>query len=359
MIIKTLEIRLRETAFLTKNLKIVLRDVREEKPIEKTFHYEGGIKEFVNYLNKGKQELYDDVIYCEGTVNNVYVEVAMQHNDAYTENTLSFVNNINTPEGGTQVEGFKRAITKTFNNYAKQNKILKENEENLSGDDFREGLTAIISVKIEDPQFEGQTKQKLGNSEARAAVEGVMSEQLTYYLEQNPAIAKIICEKAVLAKRARDAARKAREATRKTALSVAALPGKLADCSDKNPENCEIFIVEGDSAGGSAKKARTRATQAILPLRGKILNVEKARIDKIMDNAEIRTMITAFGTGIQEDFDITKLRYNKIIIMTDADVDGAHIDTLMLTFFYRFMPELIKDGHVYLAMPPLYQVNKK
>ena len=358
---KTLEIRLRETAFLTKNLKIVLRDVREEKPIEKTFHYEGGIKEFVNYLNKGKQELYDDVIYCEGTVNNVYVEVAMQHNDAYTENTLSFVNNINTPEGGTQVEGFKRAITKTFNNYAKQNKILKENEENLSGDDFREGLTAIISVKIEDPQFEGQTKQKLGNSEARAAVEGVMSEQLTYYLEQNPAIAKIICEKAVLAKRARDAARKAREATRKTALSVAALPGKLADCSDKNPENCEIFIVEGDSAGGSAKKARTRATQAILPLRGKILNVEKARIDKIMDNAEIRTMITAFGTGIQEDFDITKLRYNKIIIMTDGDVDGAHIDTLMLTFFYRFMPELIKDGHVYLAMPPLYQVtrNKK
>lgn len=358
---KTLEIRLRETAFLTKNLKIVLRDVREEKQIEKTFHYEGGIKEFVNYLNKGKQELYDDVIYCEGTVNNVYVEVAMQHNDAYTENTLSFVNNINTPEGGTQVEGFKRAITKTFNNYAKQNKILKENEENLSGDDFREGLTAIISVKIEDPQFEGQTKQKLGNSEARAAVEGVMSEQLTYYLEQNPAIAKIICEKAVLAKRARDAARKAREATRKTALSVAALPGKLADCSDKNPENCEIFIVEGDSAGGSAKKARTRATQAILPLRGKILNVEKARIDKIMDNAEIRTMITAFGTGIQEDFDITKLRYNKIIIMTDADVDGAHIDTLMLTFFYRFMPELIKDGHVYLAMPPLYQVtrNKK
>ena len=358
---KTLEIRLRETAFLTKNLKIVLRDVREEKPIEKTFHYEGGIKEFVNYLNKGKQELYDDVIYCEGTVNNVYVEVAMQHNDAYTENTLSFVNNINTPEGGTQVEGFKRAITKTFNNYAKQNKILKENEENLSGDDFREGLTAIISVKIEDPQFEGQTKQKLGNSEARASVEGVMSEQLTYYLEQNPAIAKIICEKAVLAKRARDAARKAREATRKTALSVAALPGKLADCSDKNPENCEIFIVEGDSAGGSAKKARTRATQAILPLRGKILNVEKARIDKIMDNAEIRTMITAFGTGIQEDFDITKLRYNKIIIMTDADVDGAHIDTLMLTFFYRFMPELIKDGHVYLAMPPLYQVtrNKK
>ena len=355
---KTLEIRLRETAFLTKNLKIVLRDVREEKPIEKTFHYEGGIKEFVNYLNKGKQELYDDVIYCEGTVNNVYVEVAMQHNDAYTENTLSFVNNINTPEGGTQVEGFKRAITKTFNNYAKQNKILKENEENLSGDDFREGLTAIISVKIEDPQFEGQTKQKLGNSEARAAVEGVMSEQLTYYLEQNPAIAKIICEKAVLAKRARDAARKAREATRKTALSVAALPGKLADCSDKNPENCEIFIVEGDSAGGSAKTARSRATQAILPLRGKILNVEKARLDRILGNEEIKAMITAFGTGIHEDFDISKLRYHKIIIMTDADVDGAHIATLLLTFFYRFMPELIRQGHVYLAQPPLYKVEK-
>ena len=357
----TLKQRFREMAFLTKGLKIVLRDWRGEELREHTFHYEGGIKEFVTYLNKSKTPLYEQIIYCEGIVNNVSVEVAMQHNDAYTENTLSFVNNINTPEGGTQVEGFKRAITKTFNNYAKQNKILKENEENLSGDDFREGLTAIISVKIEDPQFEGQTKQKLGNSEARAAVEGVMSEQLTYYLEQNPAIAKIICEKAVLAKRARDAARKAREATRKTALSVAALPGKLSDCSDKNPENCEIFIVEGDSAGGSAKKARTRATQAILPLRGKILNVEKARIDKIMDNAEIRTMITAFGTGIQEDFDITKLRYNKIIIMTDADVDGAHIDTLMLTFFYRFMPELIKDGHVYLAMPPLYQVtrNKK
>lgn len=358
---KTLEIRLRETAFLTKNLKIVLRDVRGEEIVENTFHYEGGIKEFVTYLNEGKQELYNEVIYCEGTVNNVYVEVAMQHNDAYSENSLSFVNNINTPEGGTQIEGFKRAITKTFNTYAKQKKILKENEENLSGDDFREGLTSIVSVKIEDPQFEGQTKQKLGNSEARAAVENVMSEQLTYFLEQNPAIGKIICEKAVLAKRARDAARKAREATRKTALSVAALPGKLSDCSDKNPENCEIFIVEGDSAGGSAKKARTRATQAILPLRGKILNVEKASIDKIMDNAEIRTMITAFGTGIKDDFDITKLRYNKIIIMTDADVDGAHIDTLMLTFFYRFMPELIKDGHVYLAMPPLYQVtrNKK
>ncbi len=355
-----LETRLRETAFLTKNLKIVLRDVRE-KVVEKTFHYEGGIKEFVTYLNHGKQELYNDVIYCEGTVNNVYVEVALQHNDAYSENILSFVNNINTPEGGTQLEGFKRAITKTFNNYARSSKILKEKEENLSGEDFREGLTAVISVKIEDPQFEGQTKQKLGNSEARGAVDSVVSEQLTYYLEQNPAIARSICEKAVLAQRARNAARKAREATRKTALSISALPGKLADCSDKDPKKCEIFIVEGDSAGGSAKKARTRATQAILPLRGKILNVEKARIDKIMDNAEIKTMITAFGTGIHDDFDIEKLRYDKIIIMTDADVDGAHIDTLMLTFFYRFMPELIKQGHVYLAMPPLYQItrNKK
>lgn len=355
-----LETRLRETAFLTKNLKIVLRDVREEV-VEKTFHYEGGIKEFVTYLNHGKQELYNDVIYCEGTVNNVYVEVALQHNDAYSENILSFVNNINTPEGGTQLEGFKRAITKTFNNYARSSKILKEKEENLSGEDFREGLTAVISVKIEDPQFEGQTKQKLGNSEARGAVDSVVSEQLTYYLEQNPAIARSICEKAVLAQRARNAARKAREATRKTALSISALPGKLADCSDKDPKKCEIFIVEGDSAGGSAKKARTRATQAILPLRGKILNVEKARIDKIMDNAEIKTMITAFGTGIHDDFDIEKLRYDKIIIMTDADVDGAHIDTLMLTFFYRFMPELIKQGHVYLAMPPLYQItrNKK
>ena len=359
---KVLETRLRETAFLTKNLKIILRDVREEKPIEKTFHYEGGIKEFVTYLNKGKTALYDDVIYCEGTVNNVYVEVAMQHNDAYNENTLSFVNNINTPEGGMQVEGFKRALTKTLNNYARNNKILKEKEDNLSGEDFREGLTCIISVKIEDPQFEGQTKQKLGNSEARTAVDGVVSEQLTYYLEQNPVIAKTICEKAVLAQRAREAARQARETTRrKTALDVAALPGKLADCSDKDPKKCEIFIVEGDSAGGSAKKARVRATQAILPLRGKILNVEKARVDKIMQNAEIRAMITAFGTGIYDEFDISKLRYDKIIIMTDADVDGAHIDTLMLTFFYRFMPELIKEGHVYLAMPPLYQVtrNKK
>lgn len=356
-----LEKRLRETAFLTKNLKIVLRDVRGEELKEKTFHYEGGIKEFVQYLNRGKTPLYDDVLYCEGTVNNVYVEVALQHNDAYSENMLSFVNNINTPEGGTQVEGFKRALTKTFNSYARKNKILKDNEENLAGEDFREGLTAIISVKIEDPQFEGQTKQKLGNSEARGAVDSVMSEQITYYLEQNPAVAKIICEKAVLAQRARDAARKAREATRKTALSVGSLPGKLADCSDKDPKKCEIFIVEGDSAGGSAKKARVRATQAILPLRGKILNVEKARIDRIMGNAEIGAMITAFGTGIHEDFDITKLRYDKIIIMTDADVDGAHIDTLMLTFFYRFMPELIKQGHVYLAMPPLYQVtrNKK
>ena len=357
-----LETRLRETAFLTKNLKIILRDVRPEEPIEKTFHYEGGIKEFVNYLNKGKTPLYEDVIYCEGTVNNVYVEVAMQHNDAYNENSFSFVNNINTPEGGMQVEGFKRALTKTLNNYARQNKILKEKEDNLSGEDFREGLTSIISVKIEDPQFEGQTKQKLGNSEARTAVDSVVSEQLTYFLEQNPGVVKIICEKAVLAQRAREAARQARETTRrKTVLDVAALPGKLSDCSDKDPKKCEIFIVEGDSAGGSAKKARVRATQAILPLRGKILNVEKARLDRIMQNEEIRSMITAFGTGIYDEFDISKLRYDKIIIMTDADVDGAHIDTLMLTFFYRFMPELIKDGHVYLAMPPLYQVtrNKK
>ena len=355
-----LETRLRETAFLTKNLKIILRDVRPEEPIEKTFHYEGGIKEFVTYLNKGKTPLYEDVIYCEGTVNNVYVEVAMQHNDAYNENSFSFVNN--TPEGGMQVEGFKRALTKTLNNYARQNKILKEKEDNLSGEDFREGLTSIISVKIEDPQFEGQTKQKLGNSEARTAVDSVVSEQLTYFLEQNPGVAKIICEKAVLAQRAREAARQARETTRrKTVLDVAALPGKLSDCSDKDPKKCEIFIVEGDSAGGSAKKARVRATQAILPLRGKILNVEKARLDRIMQNEEIRSMITAFGTGIYDEFDISKLRYDKIIIMTDADVDGAHIDTLMLTFFYRFMPELIKDGHVYLAMPPLYQVtrNKK
>lgn len=357
---KVLETRLRETAFLTKNLKIILRDVREDEPIEKTFHYEGGIKEFVTYLNKGKTALYDDVIYCEGTVNNVYVEVAMQHNDAYNENTLSFVNNINTPEGGMQVEGFKRALTKTLNNYARNNKILKEKEDNLSGEDFREGLTCIISVKIEDPQFEGQTKQKLGNSEARTAVDGVVSEQLTYYLEQNPVIAKTICEKAVLAQRAREAARQARETTRrKTALDVAALPGKLADCSDKDPKKCEIFIVEGDSAGGSAKKARVRATQAILPLRGKILNVEKARVDKIMQNAEIRAMITAFGTGIYDEFDISKLRYDKIIIMTDADVDGAHIDTLMLTFFYRFMPELINQGHVYIATPPLYRAELK
>ena len=359
---KILETRLRETAFLTKNLRIILRDVREERKKEKTFHYEGGIKEFVTYLNKGKTALYDDVIYCEGTVNKVYVEVAMQHNDSYNENMFSFVNNINTPEGGTQVEGFKRALTKTFNDYARKNKLLKENEDNLSGEDIREGLTVIISVKIEDPQFEGQTKQKLGNSEARGAVDNTVSEQLTYFLEQNPAVGKIICEKAVMAQRARDAARKARDLTRrKTALDVGSLPGKLADCSDKNPEKCEIFIVEGDSAGGSAKKARVRATQAILPLRGKILNVEKARLDKILGNAEIKAMITAFGTGIHEDFDISKLRYNKIIIMTDADVDGAHIDTLMLTFFYRFMPELIKEGHVYLAMPPLYQVtrNKK
>ena len=357
-----LKTRLRETAFLTKNLKIVLRDVREEEVQELTFHYEGGIKEFVTYLNKGKVPLYEDVIYCEGIRDNVQVEVAMQHNDAYNENTYTFVNNIVTPEGGTHLEGFKRALTKTFNDYARKNKLLKDNEENLSGEDIREGLTVIVSIKIEEPQFEGQTKQKLGNSEARGAVDSIVSEQLTYYLEQNPAVAKLICEKAVLAQRARDAARKARDLTRrKTALEGNSLPGKLADCSDKDPRNCEIYIVEGDSAGGSAKTARSRNTQAILPLRGKILNVEKARLDRILGNAEIRAMITAFGTGIHEDFDITKLRYHKIIIMTDADVDGAHIATLLLTFLYRFMPELIKQGYVYLAQPPLYQIvrNKK
>lgn len=350
--------RLREMAFLTKGLKIILRDDREEKK-EKVFHYEGGIKEFVVYLNKGKQPLYSDIIYCDGIVNNVAVEVALQHNDSYTENSYGFVNNINTPEGGTHIEGFKRAITKTFNEYARNNKLLKDSEQNLSGEDIREGLTVIVSVKIEEPQFEGQTKQKLGNSEARAAVESVVSEKLTYFLEQNPNVAKLICEKSILAQRARDAARKARDlARRKTALEGTSLPGKLADCSDKNPENCEIYIVEGDSAGGSAKTARSRATQAILPLRGKILNVEKARLDRILGNAEIKAMITAFGTGIHEDFDISKLRYHKIIIMTDADVDGAHIATLLLTFFYRFMPELIKQGYVYLAQPPLYKLEK-
>lgn len=351
--------RLRETAFLTKDLRITLRDVRGEELKEEVFHYEGGIKEFVTYLNRSNEALYNDVIYCEGQKDKVYVEVAMQHNDSFNENTYSFVNNIITPEGGTHMAGFRNALTKTFNNYAKANKILKDTEPALSGEDIREGLTAIISVKIEEPQFEGQTKQKLGNSEARGAVDSVVSEQLTYYLEQNPAVAKSICEKSVLAQRAREAARKARDLTRrKTALEGTALPGKLADCSDKNPENCEIFIVEGDSAGGSAKVARSRATQAILPLRGKILNVEKARLDRIFSNAEIKAMITAFGTGIHEDFDITKLRYNKIIIMTDADVDGAHISTLMLTFLYRFMPELIKQGHVYLAQPPLYKIEK-
>ncbi|MBQ9388471.1 MAG: DNA topoisomerase (ATP-hydrolyzing) subunit B [Lachnospiraceae bacterium] len=358
----TLKTRLRETAFLTKALKITLRDERTKEKKENTFHYEGGIKEFVTYLNKSKTALYEKVIYCEGQNNGVYVEVAFQHNDSYNESTFSFVNNIITPEGGMHLTGFRNAITKTFNDYARKNKLLKEKDENLTGDDLREGLTAIISVKIEDPQFEGQTKQKLGNSEARGAVDSVTSEQLTYFLEQNPSIAKIIVEKALLAQRARAAARHAKEATRrKGALDSFKLPGKLADCSDKNPENCEIFIVEGDSAGGSAKEARTRTTQAILPLRGKILNVEKARVDKIYANAEIKTMITAFGTGIQDDFDISKLRYHKIIIMTDADVDGAHISTLMLTFLYRFMPELIKQGHVYLAQPPLYKVerNKK
>ena len=355
--------RLREMAFLTKGLKIILRDERttEEKPepVERTFHYEGGIKEFVSYLNRSKTPLYDEILYFEGKKNNVYVEVSMQHNDSYNESTFSFVNNINTPEGGTHLVGFRNALTKTFNDYARNSKLLKDSEPNLTGDDIREGLTAIVSVKIEDPQFEGQTKQKLGNSEARSAVDNIVSEQLTYFLEQNPVIAKTICEKSILAQRARDAARKARDLTRrKTALEGAALPGKLADCSDKNPENCEIYIVEGDSAGGSAKTARSRATQAILPLRGKILNVEKARLDKIYANAEIKAMITAFGTGIHDDFDITKLRYHKIILMTDADVDGAHIATLLLTFIYRFMPELIKQGHVYLAQPPLYKLEK-
>ena len=354
----TLKIRLQETAFLTKNLKITLKDDREEKQ-ERTFHYEGGIREFVTYLNKGKVPLYEQVIYCEGKKDGVYVEVSMQHNDSYTENVYSFVNNINTPEGGTHLTGFKNALTKTFNDYARKNKLLKENEDSLSGEDIREGLTAIISVKIENPQFEGQTKQKLGNSEARTAVDNIVSEQLTYFLEQNPSVAKAMCEKSILAQRARAAARKARDLTRrKSALDGMALPGKLADCSDKNPENCEIYIVEGDSAGGSAKTARSRATQAILPLRGKILNVEKARLDKIYANAEIKAMITAFGTGIHDDFDITKLRYHKIIIMTDADVDGAHISTLLLTFLYRFMPELIKQGYVYLAQPPLYKIEK-
>ena len=351
--------RLREMAFLTKNLRIVLTDKRPGQERTETFHYEGGIKEFVQYLNKSKEALYENVIYCEGERDGVYVEVAMQHNDSYNESTFSFVNNITTPEGGTHLAGFRNALTKTFNSYAKANKLVKENEAALSGEDIREGLTAIISVKISEPQFEGQTKQKLGNSEARGAVDSVVSEQLTYFLEQNPTVAKTICEKSLLAQRAREAARKARDLTRrKTALEGMSLPGKLADCSDKDPANCEIYIVEGDSAGGSAKTARDRATQAILPLRGKILNVEKARLDKIYGNAEIKAMITAFGTGIHEDFDITKLRYHKIIIMTDADVDGAHISTLLLTFLYRFMPELIKQGYVYLAQPPLYKLEK-
>ena len=355
----TLRQRLREMAFLTKGIKITLIDKRLEEPKIRAFHYEGGIKEYVDYLNKSQTTLYDDVIYCEGTKNNIYVEVAMQHNDSYTESTYSFVNNITTPEGGTHLTGFRNALTKCFNDYARSNKLLKDSEPNLAGEDIREGLAAIVSIKISEPQFEGQTKQKLGNSEARGAVESVMTEQLTYFLEQNPQVAKIICDKAILAQRARDAARKARDLTRrKTALESTSLPGKLADCSDKDPKNCEIYIVEGDSAGGSAKTARNRATQAILPLRGKILNVEKSRLDKILVNNEIKAMITAFGTGIGEDFDISKLRYNKIVIMTDADVDGAHIATLMLTFLYRFMPELIKQGHVYLAQPPLYKVER-
>ena len=351
--------RLREMAFLTKGLKIVLKDKRPEENIALTFHYEGGIREYVEYLNKSKEVLYPQVIYCEGKKGDVVVEVALQHNDSYNEGVYSFVNNMTTPEGGTHLAGFRSALTKTFNDYARKNKLLKDSEQNLTGDDIREGLVAIVSIKIPEPQFEGQTKQKLGNSEARGAVDSVVSEQLTYFLEQNPNVAKIICEKAVLAQRAREAARKARDLTRrKSALDGMSLPGKLADCSDKDPQNCEIYIVEGDSAGGSAKTARSRATQAILPLRGKILNVEKSRLDKILVNNEIRAMITAFGTGIHEDFDITKLRYNKIIIMTDADVDGAHIATLLLTFLYRFMPDLIKEGHVYLAQPPLYKVEK-
>ena len=351
--------RLREMAFLTKGLKIVLKDKRPEENVALTFHYEGGIREYVEYLNKSKEVLYPQVIYCEGKKGDVVVEVALQHNDSYNEGVYSFVNNITTPEGGTHLAGFRSALTKTFNDYARKNKLLKDSEQNLTGDDIREGLVAIVSIKIPEPQFEGQTKQKLGNSEARGAVDSVVSEQLTYFLEQNPNVAKIICEKAVLAQRAREAARKARDLTRrKSALDGMSLPGKLADCSDKDPQNCEIYIVEGDSAGGSAKTARSRATQAIPPLRGKILNVEKSRLDKILVNNEIRAMITAFGTGIHEDFDITKLRYNKIIIMTDADVDGAHIATLLLTFLYRFMPDLIKEGHVYLAQPPLYKVEK-
>ena len=355
----TLKQRLRETAFLTKGLRIILKDLREDPVREHDFHYAGGIKEFVTYLNKSKESLYPEVIYCEGTKDNVYVEVAMQHNDSYNDASYSFVNNIITPEGGTHLTGFRNALTKTFNAYARDNKILKDSDAQLSGDDIREGLTAIISIKIEEPQFEGQTKQKLGNSEARGAVDSIVSEQLTYFLEQNPAIAKTICEKSLLAQRAREAARKARDLTRrKTALEGMSLPGKLADCSDKDPKNCEIYIVEGDSAGGSAKTARSRSTQAILPIRGKILNVEKARLDKIYGNAEIKAMITAFGTGIHEDFDISKLRYHKIIIMTDADVDGAHISTLLLTFLYRFMPDLIKEGYVYLAQPPLYKIEK-
>ena len=351
--------RFREMAFLTKGLKIVLRDWREEELREHTFHYEGGIKEFVTYLNRSKTPLYDQIIYCEGMKDGVAVEVAMQHNDSYSDNTYGFVNNITTPEGGTHVEGFRMALTKTFNDYARKNKLLKDSEPNLKGEDIREGLTAIISVKIENPQFEGQTKQKLGNSEAKGAVNSVLSSQLEIFLEQNPNVAKMTIEKSVLAQRAREAARKARDLTRrKSALDSTSLPGKLADCSDKNPENCEIYIVEGDSAGGSAKTARDRATQAILPLRGKILNVEKARLDKIYGNAEIKAMITAFGTGIHDDFDISKLRYHKIIIMTDADVEGAHISTLLLTFLYRFMPDLIKEGYVYLAQPPLFKLEK-
>lgn len=356
---KTLQIRLREMAFLTKGLKITLIDEREDPVLSKVYHYEGGIKEFVQYLNRSTTPIYEDIIYCEGTKDGVQVEVAFQHNDAYSENCYSFVNNINTHEGGTHLAGFKNAVTKTFNDYARKNKLLKDSDSNLSGEDIREGLTAIVSIKISEPQFGGQTKHSLGNTEARGAVDSIVSERLGIYLEQNPQVAKLILEKSIMAQRAREAARKARDLTRrKSALDGFALPGKLADCSDKNPENCEIYLVEGDSAGGSAKTARNRMTQAILPLRGKILNVEKARLDRIYSNEEIKSMITAFGTGIHEDFDISKLRYHKIIIMADADVDGAHISTLLLTFLYRFMPELIKQGYVYLAQPPLFKVEK-
>ncbi len=356
---KILEQRLKETAFLTKALKINLVDEREGQEKDKTFHYEGGIKEFVAHLNKHKTPIYDEIFYCEGEKDGIAVEVAFQHNDSYVENLFSFVNNINTPEGGTHLSGFRTAITKNLNDYARKTGLLKESDKNLTGDDIREGMTAVISIKISEPQFEGQTKTKLGSSEAAGAVQSVFGDQLTYFLEQNPNVGKVVVQKGIMAARARDAARKARELTRrKSALEGNALPGKLADCSEKDASKCEIYIVEGDSAGGSAKSARSPKTQAILPLRGKILNVEKVRIDKMLENQEIRNMITAFGAGISDDFDISKLRYGKIILMTDADVDGAHIRTLLLTFLYRYYRELIEQDHVYIAQPPLYLVEK-